>query len=119
MAIQEGLEIFHRGCVEYLMRQFVPRCSSSISEGKLATARTTSLLVGHVHPCVCLESGSESFICTLKCLLEKICHFLVCGCRGAIWMESTLDSGSHSLVAVHMSENFFGANLAELASSHS
>ncbi len=43
-----------------------------------------------VHLCAWVESGSGPFICmikTLKCLFEKICHFLACGCSGAIWME--------------------------------
>ncbi len=43
--IQEYLERFHRGCVDYLSRQFVPKWQSPNGEGELATARTTSLLV--------------------------------------------------------------------------
>ncbi len=65
--------------------------------------------------CAWMESGSGPFICkieTLKCLFEKICHLWVCGCRGAIWMEQTLDSGSHPLVAVYMGENFFEGRLS-------
>ncbi len=38
-------ERFHKRCVDYLSRQFVPKWDSSNDEGKLATARTTSLLV--------------------------------------------------------------------------
>ncbi len=40
----------------------------------------------------------------IETLLEKICHFVVCGSRGAIWMDWTLVSGYHPLVAVYMSE---------------
>ncbi len=36
---------FHRGCVDHLNRQFVPKRDSPNGEGELATARTTSLLV--------------------------------------------------------------------------
>ncbi len=43
--IQEGLERFHRRCVDYLSRRFVPKWDSPNGEGKLATARTASLLV--------------------------------------------------------------------------
>ncbi len=56
---------------------------------------------------------------TLKCLFEKVYHLLVCGCRGAIWMTKTLGSGTHSLVAVYMSEHFLEANLAEFVSFNS
>ncbi len=42
---QECLERFHRGCVAYLSRHFVPECDSPSGEGELATARTASLLV--------------------------------------------------------------------------
>ncbi len=45
MGIQECLEKFHRGCVDYLSWQFVPELDSSNGEGELATARTASLLV--------------------------------------------------------------------------
>ncbi len=45
VGIQECLERFHRGCVDYLSRQFVPEWDSPNGEGELATARTTSLLV--------------------------------------------------------------------------
>ncbi len=48
VGIQEYLERFHRGCVDYLSQQFVPKRSSPNGEGELATARTTSLLVGLV-----------------------------------------------------------------------
>ncbi len=44
-AIQECLERFHRRCVDYLSRQFVPNGDSLNSESELATARTASLLV--------------------------------------------------------------------------
>ncbi len=43
--IQECLERFHRGCVDYLSRQFAPKWDSLDCEGELSTARTTSLLV--------------------------------------------------------------------------
>ncbi len=43
--IHEGLERFHRGCVDYLSRQFVPKWDSPNDEGELARARTASLLV--------------------------------------------------------------------------
>ncbi len=43
--IQEYLERFLRGCVDYLSRQCVPKWDSPNGEGKLATARTASLLV--------------------------------------------------------------------------
>ncbi len=45
VGIQECLEIFHRGCVNYLSRQFVPKWDSPNCEGELATVRTASLLV--------------------------------------------------------------------------
>ncbi len=45
VGIEECLEGFHRGCVDYLVRQFVPKWDSSNCEGELATARTASLLV--------------------------------------------------------------------------
>ncbi len=45
VGIQECLEIFHRGCVNYLSRQFVPKWDSPNGEGQMATVRTTSLLV--------------------------------------------------------------------------
>ncbi len=41
--IQECLERFHRRCVDYLSRQFVPKWDCP--NGELATARTASLLV--------------------------------------------------------------------------
>ncbi len=43
--IQECRERFHRRCVDYLSRQFVPKWDSSNGEGELATVRTASLLV--------------------------------------------------------------------------
>ncbi len=43
--IQECIESFHRRCVDYLSRQFVPNWDSPNGEGELATARTASLLV--------------------------------------------------------------------------
>ncbi len=43
--IQECLERFHRGCVDYLSWQFVPKWYSQNGEGELSTARTASLLV--------------------------------------------------------------------------
>ncbi len=43
--IQECLERFHRGCVDYLSWQFVPKWDSPNGEGELATACTASLLV--------------------------------------------------------------------------
>ncbi len=42
---QECLELFHRACIDYLSRQFVPKWDSPKCEGELATARTASLLV--------------------------------------------------------------------------
>ncbi len=43
---QECLEpCLHRGCVDYLGRQFVPKWDSPNGEGELVTARTTSLLL--------------------------------------------------------------------------
>ncbi len=45
VGIQECLERFHQGCVDYLSRQFVPEWDSPNGEGELATARTASLLV--------------------------------------------------------------------------
>ncbi len=45
VGIQGCLERFHRGCVDYLSRQFVPERGSPNGEGELATARTASLLV--------------------------------------------------------------------------
>ncbi len=43
--VQECLEGFHRRCVDYLSRQFVPKWDSPNGEGELATARPASLLV--------------------------------------------------------------------------
>ncbi len=43
VGIQECLEGFHRGCVDYLSRQFVPKGGSPNGEGELVTARTVSL----------------------------------------------------------------------------
>ncbi len=45
VGIQECRERFHRRCVDYLSRQFVPKWDSPNGEGELATARTASLLV--------------------------------------------------------------------------
>ncbi len=45
VGIQECLERLHRGCVDYLIRQFVPKWDSPNCEGEMATARTASLLV--------------------------------------------------------------------------
>ncbi len=45
VGIQEFLERFHRGCVDYLRQQFVQTWDSLNGEGELATADTTSLLV--------------------------------------------------------------------------
>ncbi len=45
VGIQECLERFHRGCVHYLGRQFVPKWDSPNGEGELVTTRTTSLLM--------------------------------------------------------------------------
>ncbi len=45
VGIQECLERFHRGCVDYLSRQLVPKWDSPTCEGELAMARTASLLV--------------------------------------------------------------------------
>ncbi len=43
--IKECLERFHRRCVDYLSRQFVPKWDSANGESELATVRTASLLV--------------------------------------------------------------------------
>ncbi len=43
VGIQECLEGFHRGCVNYLSQQCVPNRPNG--EGESATARTASLLV--------------------------------------------------------------------------
>ncbi len=43
--IPECPERFHRGYVDYLSRQFVPKWDSPNGEGELAKARTASLLV--------------------------------------------------------------------------
>ncbi len=43
--IQECLERFHRRCVDYLSRQFVPKWDSSNGEGELTKARTAPLSV--------------------------------------------------------------------------
>ncbi len=43
--VQECLERFHRGCVDYLSRLFVPKWDSPNFKGELATVRTVSLLV--------------------------------------------------------------------------
>ncbi len=45
VGIQECLERFHGGCVDYLSRPFAPEWDSPNGEGDLATARTASLLV--------------------------------------------------------------------------
>ncbi len=45
MGIQECLENFHRGCVDNLSWQFVPKWDSLNCEGELATARTAPLLI--------------------------------------------------------------------------
>ncbi len=45
VGLQERLERFHRGCVDYFSRQFVPKLDSPNCEGELATVRTASLLV--------------------------------------------------------------------------
>ncbi len=45
VGIQECLERFHRRCVDYLRRQFVPKWDSPNGEGELAMACTASLLV--------------------------------------------------------------------------
>ncbi len=43
VGIQECLERYHRGCVDFLIRQFVPTWDSPNFEGELATAGTASL----------------------------------------------------------------------------
>ncbi len=45
VGIQECLEKFHRGCVDYLSRQFVPKWDSPNGKSELVTSRTASLLV--------------------------------------------------------------------------
>ncbi len=42
VSVQECLEGFHRGCVDYFSRQFVPKWDSPNGESVLATAGTTS-----------------------------------------------------------------------------
>ncbi len=42
-----------------------------------------------------MESASAPYICTMetmKCLFEKICHFLACGSSETSWIDLTLDS---------------------------
>ncbi len=53
VGIQECLERFHRRCLGYLSRQFVPKWDSPNCEGELATARTASLLVDLVGVAFC------------------------------------------------------------------
>ncbi len=43
--VEEYLEGFHRRCVDYLSRRFVPKLDSPNGESTLATAGITSLLV--------------------------------------------------------------------------
>ncbi len=45
VGIQKCLEKFHRGCVDFLSRQFAPKWDSPNGECELATARTTSLVL--------------------------------------------------------------------------
>ncbi len=45
VGIQECLETFYRGCVDYLSWVLVPKWDSPNFESKLVTARTASLLV--------------------------------------------------------------------------
>ncbi len=45
VGIQDCLERFHGGCVDYLSRPFAPEWDSPNGEGDFATARTASLLV--------------------------------------------------------------------------
>ncbi len=45
VGIQECLERFHRGCMDYLSRQYVSGWDSPNGEGELATVHTASLLV--------------------------------------------------------------------------
>ncbi len=45
VGIQECLEGFHRGYIDYLNRQFVPQWDSPNVEGEMATAHTASLVV--------------------------------------------------------------------------
>ncbi len=45
VGIKDCLERFHRGGVDYLSRQFVPKWGSPNCEGELATASAASLLV--------------------------------------------------------------------------
>ncbi len=44
VGVQESLEGFHRRSVDYLTRQFVPKCCNPNSESALATAGKTYLL---------------------------------------------------------------------------
>ncbi len=45
VSVEEFLEGFHRWCVHYLSRQFIPKWDSPNAESVLATVGTTSLLV--------------------------------------------------------------------------
>ncbi len=45
MGVQECLEGFHRGCVNYLICQYVPKWDSPNAKSVLATGGTASLLV--------------------------------------------------------------------------
>ncbi len=44
-ASRSALKRLHRGCVDYLSWQFVPKWDSPNCESQVATARTASLLV--------------------------------------------------------------------------
>ncbi len=70
------LERFHRGCVGYLSRQFV--------EGKLAMARTASLLV----ELECVADGVEY----LTALTREAEHFLRRRCIACNTFEECLQS---------------------------
>ncbi len=48
VGIHECLEKNHRGCVDYLSRQFVPKWDRPNCEGELATMHKASLMVEFV-----------------------------------------------------------------------
>ncbi len=53
VGVQEFLEGFHRLCVHYLSRWFIPKWDSPNAESVLATVGTTSLLVELIGVAVC------------------------------------------------------------------
>ncbi len=64
-----------------------------------------------------VESGSKPCTYTIenvKCLFEKICHFVVCSCRGPISVVVPIRLLRFTGVNISL-----GANLAAFASFHS